>query len=394
MAQTVRIRTTAKQMLARPEVRPQTTPLEDAVTIVLATLTLFAVFWDGLLHNNTGELDSFWSSAHIGMYAGLTTLGAWIGLIFLRYQPKGRLELSLAAVPRGYGLALVALPLAALGGPGDFIWHAIYGFENQVDAPFSPTHQMLFLSGALLGAIPLGSIWWRSGRAPRLGELWPAVLSMTAVVAMINFTFMNLLPFFWVIVPTEAFQNDLLRYDDAYAPGADIVHPEGLGEAAERLGDGAFPYYLFSNMQVIAGILIFSAVIVAAVLYLRRRWVLPFGSLTLMFSLLAVLFPFFTAFRHPEFIAALVAAGIGADLLARWLVSGDPPSTLRLRAFGTLLPPVVWACYLLTIELASGLGWNPTVWNGVISTTAGVGYGISLIVFPPALPQPPAVEGA
>ena len=101
MAQTVRLRTTAKQMLARPEVRPQTTPLEDAVTIVLATLTLFAVFWDGLLHNNTGELDSFWSSAHIGMYAGLTTLGAWIGLIFLRYQPKGRLELSLAAVPRG-----------------------------------------------------------------------------------------------------------------------------------------------------------------------------------------------------------------------------------------------------------------------------------------------------
>jgi DNA-binding transcriptional LysR family regulator len=205
---------------------------------------------------------------------------------------------------------------------------------------------------------------------------------------------MNLLPFFWVIVPTEAFQQDLLRYDDAYAPGADIVHPEGLGEAAEHLGDGPFPYYLFSNMQVIGGILIFSAVIVASVLYLRRRWVLPFGSLTLMFSLLAVLFPFFTAFRHPEFIAALVAAGLGADLLARWLVSDDPPSTLRLRAFGTLLPPVVWACYLLTIELASGLGWNATVWTGIISTAAGVGFGISLIVFPPALPAPPPAEAA
>jgi hypothetical protein len=394
MAQTVRLRTTARHMLTRPDTRPQTTPAEDAVTIALATLTLFAVFWDGLLHNNTGELDSFWSSAHIGMYAGLTALGAWIGLVFLRHQPKGRLELSLAAVPRGYGLALVALPLAALGGPGDFIWHAIYGFENQVDAPFSPTHQMLFLSGALLGAIPLASIWWRSGLRPRLAELAPAVLSMTAVVAMINFTFMNLLPFFWVIVPTSAFQNDLLRYDDAYAPGADVVHPEGLGEAAERLGDGPFPYYLFSNMQVIAGILIFSAVLVASVLYLRRRWVLPFGSLTLMFSVLAVLFPFFTAFRHPEFIATLVAAGIGVDLLARWLVAEDHPSIWRLRLLGTLLPPVVWACYLLTIELASGLGWNTTVWTGIISTTAGVGYGISLIVFPPAVPQPPAVEGA
>jgi hypothetical protein len=393
MAQTVRLRTTAKQMLAKPDVRPQTTPLEDAVTIVLATLTLFAVYWDGLLHNNTGEIDSFWSSAHIGMYAGLTVLGAWIGLVFLRHQPKGRLELSLAAVPRGYGLALVALPLAALGGPGDFIWHAIYGFENQVDAPFSPTHQMLFLSGALLGAMPLASIWWRSGGAPALKELWPAVLSMTAVLAMINFAFMNLLPFFWVIVPTDAFQTDLLRYDDAYAPGADIVHSEGLGEAAEHLGDGPFPYYLFSNMQVIGGILIFTAVIVAAVLYLRRRWVLPFGSLTLMFSVLAVLFPFFTAFRHPEFIATLVVAGIASDLLARWLVPDERPSLLRVRLFAALLPPVLWACYLVTIELASGLGWNATVWTGIISTTAGIGYGLSLIVFPPALPAPATAEG-
>ena len=131
------------------------------------------------------------------MYTGLTVLGGWMGLVFLRAQPKGRLELSMKAVPHGYGLALVALPLAALGGPGDFAWHAAYGFENQVDAPFSPTHQMLFLSGALLGAIPLAAMWARVGRKPRLKRLWPAVLSMTAVVAMVNFTFMNLLPFFW-----------------------------------------------------------------------------------------------------------------------------------------------------------------------------------------------------
>jgi hypothetical protein len=241
--------------------------------------------------------------------------------------------------------------------------------------------------------MPLASIWWRSGGAPALKELWPAVLSMTAVLAMINFAFMNLLPFFWVIVPTDAFQTDLLRYDDAYAPGADIVHSEGLGEAAEHLGDGPFPYYLFSNMQVIGGILIFTAVLVAAVLYLRRRWVLPFGSLTLMFSLLAVLFPFFTAFRHPEFIATLVVAGIASDLLARWLVPDERPSLLRVRLFAALLPPVLWACYLVTIELASGLGWNATVWTGIISTTAGIGYGLSLIVFPPALPAPATAEG-
>jgi hypothetical protein len=400
MAHTIGQRTTsladtAKERLAGDGSRPQTQPWEDIVTALLATATLFAVFWDGWLHNNTGELDSFWSQAHIAMYGGLSALGAWIGLTFLRHQPKGRFEISLAVVPRGYGLALVALPLAALGGPGDFAWHAVYGFENQADAPFSPTHQLLFLSGALLGAMPLASAWWRAGRRPAISALWPAVLSMTAVVAMINFTFMNLLPWFWAVVPTTDFQQDLLRYDDAYAPGADIVHPEGLGQAVERLGDGPFPYYFFANMQSIAGVLIFSVVMVGSILYLRRRWVLPFGSLTLMFGLLGVLFPFFTAFRHPELIVGMIAAGVLLDLLQRALVSSeDPPATWRVRVFALLIPPVIWGCWLLAIALASGVGWNETVWTGVLSTTAGVGYGISLLVFPPALPGGGAIEEA
>ena len=394
MAQTVglqgRLQASTQRMLSGT--RPRTEPWEDAVTMLLSVVTLFALFWDGLLHNNSGELDSFWSSAHIAMYGGLTALGGWIGLVFVKRQPRGWLELSLAAVPHGYGLALVALPLAALGGPGDFLWHEAYGFENQVDAPFSPTHQLLFLSGALLAGIGLASTWARPGRKLGLRALWPAVISATAVVAMVNFTFMNLLPFFWSFIPTEAFQQDLLRYDDAYAPGAGVVHSEGLAEAAERYGDGPFPYYLFANMQVIGGIMIFTAVFVAAVLYLRRRWVLPLGTLTIMCSLLAVLFPFFTAWRYPEMVAALVAAGIGGDLLARALIAGDPPSRIRIRLFAALLPVIVWAAFLLTIALASGLGWNETVWTGILTTTAGVGYGISLIMFPPVLPAAEPAE--
>jgi hypothetical protein len=385
---TVALRTTAKQMLAKGAVRPHTEPWEDRVTVGLATLTLFAVFYDGLLHNNSGKLDTFWSPAHICMYAGLTVLGGWIGLVFLRHQPKGRLEISMSAVPHGYGLALVALPLAALGGPGDFAWHAAYGFENQVDAPFSPTHQMLFLSGALLGAIGLASQWARPGRRLGLETLWPAVLSMTAVVAMANFTFMNLLPYFWAMVPTSAFQEDILRYPDAYAPGAGVTHPEGLAKAAAHYGDQAFPYYLFANMQVIGGIMLFTGILVAAVLYLRRRWVLPFGAITLMCTLLSVLFPFFTAWRNPHLIAALIVTGLLIDLLMQALLADDPLSRTRVRIFATLMPVAIWVPYELSIAIADGLGWEPTVYIGMLSTTAGVGFAVSLVMFPPAMPAP------
>jgi hypothetical protein len=387
------LRTMARAMLQAKN-RPQTEPWEDWVTMGLSVVTLFALFWDGWLHNNSTELDSFFSSAHIMMYAGLSCLGAWIGLVFVKRQPKGKLNLSMEAVPYGYGLALVALPLAALGGPGDFAWHAAYGFENQVDAPFSPTHQMLFLAGGLLGGIGLASTWFRPGRALGLKQLWPAIISATAVVAMIEFAFMNLLPYFYSVVPTQDFQDNLLTFKDAYAPGTDAVHTEGLASAVENYSGDVFPYYLFANMQAIGGMMIFTAVFVGAVLYLRRRWVLPFGSITLMATLLSLLFPFFTRFTKPELIAALIVTGLLVDLAARWLIAEDPASRLRLRGFAALVPLLVWGPFLLAIAIFSGLGWNATVWTGVLSTSMGVGYGISLIMFPPALPVVRPAEGA
>src|SRR3954468_21415814 len=399
MAKTIRsadFRLTARQILQAKN-RPQTEPWEDWVTMGLSVVTLFAVFWDGWLHNNSTTLDSFWSSAHIMMYLGLTSLGAWIGLVYVKRQPKGRIDISMNRVPQGYGLALVALPLAALGGPGDFAWHAAYGFENQIDAPFSPTHQMLFLAGALLAGIGLGSTWHRKdGRRPGMGLLWPAVISLSAIVAVIEFTFMNLLPYFWVMVPTTDFQNDIKSglFIDAYKPGTGVKHVEGLADSAAHYGDHAFNYYLFSNMQIIGGIMIFTAAFVGAILYFRRRWVLPFGAITLMCTLLSLLFPFFTRFQYPEMIPALIVTGLLVDLLARSLINDDFPSTLRIRLFAGLLPIAIWLPWELAIALAHGIGWGPTVFIGIITTSCGVGYGISLLVTPPKLPEVPAEAAA
>jgi hypothetical protein len=404
MAKTIRsadFRLTARQIL-KAKNRPLAEPWEDWVTMGLSVVTLFAVFWDGWLHNNSTELDSFWSPAHIMMYLGLGALGGWIGVVFVKRQPPGlkKLNISMEAVPYGYGLALVALPLAALGGPGDFAWHAAYGFENQIDAPFSPTHQMLFLAGGLLGGIGLASTWHRPGRVLPLSKLWPALISATAVLAMVSFTFMNLLPWFWTMVPTGDFQDNLLTFKDAYAPGAgdEVKHAQGLYDATINYSGDVFPYYLFSNMASIGGVLLWTAAFVATVLYVRRRWVLPFGAVTLMCALLSVLFPFFTRFTHLEFIGTLIVVGLLVDLWARVILTDDPPSRLRIRAFALLIPLLIWGPWELTIALFGdgGLGWHPTMWTGVLTTSMGVGYGISLIMFPPALPavEDPEAEAA
>src|SRR3954454_8026423 len=103
-----------RNVLVPADQRPVTQRWEDAVTMALSVFTLFALFWDGWLHNNSITLDSFWSSAHIAMYIGLTSLGGWVGVVYVKRQPKGRLVLNMSAVPYGYGLALIALPLAAI----------------------------------------------------------------------------------------------------------------------------------------------------------------------------------------------------------------------------------------------------------------------------------------
>jgi hypothetical protein len=359
--------------------RPQTTLKEDAITAFLASYTLVALFWDGLRHNNLTGVDNFFSPPHIAMYLGLIGLGVWIALVLLRYQ-KGLEQLDWSAVPRGYRLAFAALPLAAIAGPLDFIWHEAYGFENQIDSTFSPPHQGLFYAGAMLAAIPAASAWQRDWTAPPLRCFLPVVFSVTSVIAAMLFVVHQMLPFYGGagVVATQGFQDDIAGRADAFSPGADAVHTEGLSHALTNYGDDAFPFYFFSVHTAVAGILLFTIAFMGAILLMRRRWRIPAGSLTLMGTFLALLWPMLSEYREAELIPALVLAGIVGDLLlARF---GDK----RIRLFALLLPPALWAIFFLCVELLQdGLGWEPTLWVGLLGTTAGLGYAMSLLVFPP-----------
>ena len=45
------------------------------------------------------------------------------------------------------------------------------------------------------------------------------------------------------------------------------------------------------------------------------------------------------------------------------------------------MPLLIWGPWELAISLfGGGLGWHPTMWTGVLTTSMGVGYGISLIM--------------
>ena len=189
--------------------RPQASLRDDAVLIFLGLFTLLALFWDGILHNNEVGQDEFWSPPHMALYLGLASLGVWIAIVLLRHQ-ENRQVLDISLIPRGYGLAVIALPLAAIAGPADMIWHGAYGFENQVDSTYSPPHQGLFISGAMLATIPAASAWKRPGNAPSLREFLPAVLSVTSAASVMLFIIHQYVPFYGgAVAPSTPFQDDL-----------------------------------------------------------------------------------------------------------------------------------------------------------------------------------------
>jgi hypothetical protein len=375
--------------------RPQTTLKEDAITAFLGAYTLVALFWDGLRHNNLTGVDNFFSPPHIAMYLGLIGLGVWIAIVLLRYQ-KGLEQLDWSAVPRGYRLAFAALPLAAIAGPLDFIWHEAYGFENQIDSTFSPPHQGLFYAGAMLAAIPAASAWQRRGSAPPLRCFLPVVFSVTSVIAAMLFVIHQMLPFYGGgVVATQSFQDDIAGRADAFSPGADAVHTEGLARALTHYGDDAFPFYFFSTHAAVAGILLFTVALMSAILLMRRRWRIPAGSLTIMGTFLALLWPMLSEYREAELIPALVLAGVIGDLLLSRLAGETTSPTGRIRLFAALLPLALWSLFFLCIELfQGGLGWEPTLWFGLLVTTAGLGYAVSLLVFPPSSGTPLEREAA
>jgi hypothetical protein len=192
-------------------------------------------------------------------------------------------------------------------------------------------------------------------------------------------------PFYGVPAMSPEFQQDIAGRADAYAPGSEAIHIEGLSPSLIHYGDEGFPYYFYTTHHTVSGLLLTSFMLLGGVLVMRRRWQLPFGAITIMFSWMAWQFPILSAGREWTLAPSLVIGGLIGDVLLASLVGTRGPLRVgRLRVFSALLPFALWGLFLLCVAvLGNGLAWGPSVWTGILTTTAGFGYALSFLVFPP-----------
>jgi hypothetical protein len=316
--------------------------------IILSSLWLFAgLYLDGWAHNNIpDQIDSFFTPWHLVLYSGYAVSAAILGVTYILNVRKGYYWLQ--ALPSVYMTSLLGAVIFAVAGNLDFIWHWLFGFEENVEALVSPSHLSLAVGGVMMMSGPLRA----ACRASDSQEMpWRALLSLFIVLGV--FTFFT-------------------QFSNAFS------HPHlFLGEAP--IGD-TYEW----DVTLISYVLIPTTLFMATILMTVLRWKLPFGSLTLLLAGNSTLM-FLMAWRYsqaqwPVLVGALVS-GILADVL---LVTLRPSaqSEKALRWFSFLVPAIFFLAFFLSLLLTQGIWWNLNMWLGMIFFSGITGLGLSWLVIP------------
>ncbi|MBI3686912.1 MAG: hypothetical protein HY241_06125 [Actinobacteria bacterium] len=331
-----------------PAQRPQLPTGVHVVTVVLGTWLMVGAFVDAWAHNNLAQLETFFTPWHGLLYSGFAASAGWIGWQVWRHQPRGGWDRT--RVPAGYGLGLAGAGLFLLGGLGDMTWHVLLGIEVGIDALYSPTHLMLFGGVFLVLTTVLRSAWWNGelGRDPGYRRLLPALCSITLASAAVAFFFQ-----YWSVQRTAP--HALARWSSP--AGQDLA------------------------MQGLASILVTNLILVGAVLYLSRRWIVPLGTATTLYTTVGLMLGLASQYAFPGALAGLVASGLVADLVLA-VVRPDPDGRGRTWLAGALVPAVTWTTYLAVVAVTSGVTWPAELSSGVVVWAALSGLALAVLMVP------------
>ena len=340
---------------------PRISARENLITALLASLVIVGLYVDGWRHinladNRAGAFLTWW---HVPLYIGATVTGLWITTRnqSLRDLLRGRFDI--AAVPAGYRLGVFGMGLLTVGAAGDAVWHTFYGIEQGIERTMSPFHIVLFTSAALILGSPLRAAWAGGGPvAPSFRRFFPALLSLTLCTAAISFIVQFLLPFLlWT------------------KPVPDIA---ALGDPGEN-----------TRIVAIATVLTANILLMAPLLFAMRRWRVPFGTATVLFTTQAVLESGMKDMERGWACLAALLAGLAADaLIARLRVTPERAAAQRVVAGVT--PLVLWLGYFGILWLGYGVGWERNIWLSAVLLAGLSGVLMNALL----VPAQPAVAAA
>ncbi len=245
------------------------------------------------------------------------------------------------------------------------MWHTVLGVEQGIEAVMSPPHIFMLLGLVLISSIPFRAAWDardEGGDAPPLRTFLPALLSLTLSMLIISLGAIYLWGFtsarFMSVLGLERFIGEI----GPAKIGLRLIH-----EAAQERAFG--------------NILITNFILLSPVFLMLRRWHLPFGSVTILFTITGGLMAAVSGMFYLPLLVAPVVGGLLADwLIQAWRLS--PLRVGRVRVFAIVVPLVLWSLYFAATQLLWGVAWSPGLWSGTILWTATSGLGLSVVAIP------------
>ncbi len=331
-------------------VKEQSTPIGgigfDRLMAGLGVLFIGGDYLDGWAHYHGLVDTTFFTPWHAVLYSSYLVNAIVLVSVFLINRARGSSWLK--ALPDGYGLSLLGVPLFLLAGGGDLLWHTLFGIEEGIDPLLSPTHLLLALGGLLIVSGPLRASWRRTTQQHNWPTLLPVILTLGVLLGIFSFF-------------------------------TSFAHP-----AVETNLITSLPYTEEKGSWGAASVLLQSAILSGVILFALRRWHLPLGAMTVILTLNTTLISFFQ--DEYSLILATLVAGILLDLLY-WRLQPSMQRVDALRIFAFAFPIIYNLCFFLTVMLAHGnITWTIHLWLGVTVMSGVAGLLLSYLMAPPAIP--------
>ena len=315
----------------------------DYVYFFAATWFIAGIALDSWAHNNIPRLETFFTPWHAVLYSGVVVVMATLfGATWLNYR-RGASGL-MAAIPEGYGIAVVGVIGMALTGVTDMTWHLLFCIEQNLDALFSPTHLLGIVSATLIAIGPLYAMYHRSDPINWGGKLR---LIYAFLLLFVILTIMGEGASFLVF-----YQGPLTAH-----PGQD-------------------------SAQLLAVLLeVFQAFFVAGfALYILRRWRLPFGIFTCSMLAAGLVVFIIAHFSLAPLIAGLAGLSIDSAYL---LLKPTPERKLAVRLFAIVAAAAEPFFYILLLQLTHGsLAWTIHMAIGSVVVMGILGWLLSYLLVP------------
>ena len=111
-----------------------------------------------------------------------------------------------------------------------------------------------------------------------------------------------------------------------------------------------------------------------------RRWELPIGTFTIIFTINGVAMA--SQEDTYQLVLGAIVAGVVSDAVL-WRLRPSAERVWALRSFAIVSAAAFYALYFATLAVTDGLGWPVELWAGSVVLAGVIGWLMSYVALPP-----------